>query len=206
MNMKDKFVAIGYVFILLFSIVFEWLKYDIRIFAKGGLSLGAEMILGFIIFMVYIFYGLMIVFAVILPVVKRKTCKLGNFVPITLTTIALILHFIFLPSQLYTSANYNVLSTQRQQTVSMVLNGEIGFYHGDTSQYLATYRLTSQKAKLYVDDSDGVTKIIFYAHCGIRTDNVIVYVSDGAELKENWKYTDIRMLDENWYSAKIIKS
>ena len=202
--MRAKLIALGYVFILLFSIVFEWLKYDIAIIAKGRLSLGAEIIFGHIIYMVYIFYGLIVIFAAILPVIKMKTLKLWHFAPITMTIIALIFHFVFLPSQLYTSANYSVLSAQRQETVSMLLDGEIIPYHGDASRYIATYRLTSQKAKIYVDDSGGVKKIIFYTHCGIYSDNVIVYVPDGSELKEKWNFTDIKMFDDNWYSAKII--
>jgi hypothetical protein len=194
-------------------LIFDFLKFDLINKVEGSYSFGLGIVIGFLLWIPYILYGVLAIWTVCYAFKKSEVKRWKAFIPMTLMIITIVL-FVFLPySKTYIELNYSFNKERFQKTVQLMNNGVMQRYQIGTNKYIAPYRVTSYSGVLYTDVNDGVTKIMFYAFSGLKKDVVIVYCSDDSGIDQRdfsgsiydamWNYSNTKKIDVNWYSAII---
>lgn len=210
---KRNFMTIIYVIFSLLFCAFDLLKYDVMIRINGGSSFGASIVVGYLLWIPYILYGVLAIWSFVYAFKWIKSKNWRALLPAIVSIITIFFLFVFPYTDAYLDLNYSLNKEQLQETVQMVKSGKIHKYQIDEYEYMAPYRLTSYSGVLYLDQNSGVTKIMFYAFRRFQKDVVIVYSSDDSSIDETdffnvlgfarWNYSNIQKIETNWYSATV---
>ncbi len=211
MQNEKIFHKIIFILVSILLLLFDWIKG--RLILLTANSLGAELVVGLLAYIPYVLYCTFIIWSVIYMLKRIKLKKLGAFVPLIIVSITLLILFFIPYSKTYLNFDYETNKVYREKTIEMVASKVIQQYQSGEDEYIAPYRLTSYTGKIYVQDVDGVTKVLFYSYKGFTKSRIIVYSSDDSGIIENdfnfgvpqnkLDLGDIKRLDKNWYSATI---
>ncbi|MEA4831616.1 hypothetical protein SDC9_127036 [bioreactor metagenome] len=174
-------------------------------------SFGAGIIVGFLLYIPYILYGILAIRTVFYLFKKFKEKRLVAFAPAGIILVTTLLYALFPYTNLYLNMYYSLNKGMLQKTVQLMNEGKV--YPIDNNEYIVPYKSTSYTGVLYTEVNDGITKIMFYAFKGVKKDIVIVYSSDDSSINKKdfnniiyggtWNFSNIKKIDTNWYSATI---
>lgn len=185
-------------------LLFDFFKFDMIIRAKGY-SFGLTIIVGFLAYLPYLIYVIWTIWLVVYIFKKGEIQKVTTFMPLAIMVVTILLLTVVPYSDTYTSLNYSLNKQNFGKIIEMVKNGEIQQYRTNMTEYVVPYRFTSYIGKMYTCVNDDVIKVMFYAYRGFRGNVVLIYSSDGSEIKNRdfgKNFKNIKRIDDNWYSAK----
>ena len=192
---------------IVFSILLLWfnlLRFDIAI--KASNSFGLLIIAGLMSFIPYIIYGGWILWLLCTVIKRRQNGVKYGVIALIIITMTIMLLTVIPYTGAFININYSFNKDNFTKTIEMINNSEGELPRKNTNEYIVPYRLTSYTGLLYTYENDDVTKIMFYVFSGFRGGVVLVYSSDGSELKNTdfqRRFENIEKVDENWYSAYI---
>lgn len=192
---------------IVFSILLLWfnlLRFDIAI--KASNSFGLLIIAGLMSFIPYIIYGGWILWLLCTVIKGRHNGVKYGVIALIIITMTIMLLTVIPYTGAFININYSFNKDNFTKTIEMINNSEVELPRKNTNEYIVPYRLTSYTGLLYTYENDDVTKIMFYVFSGFRGGVVLVYSSDGSELKNTdfqRRFENIEKVDENWYSAYI---
>jgi hypothetical protein len=190
-------------------LLFDFFKFDIYN-RTDTYSFGAGLFSGFIILAIYGMYYSLAIGTLFYIILRIKVNKRKAFIPSVIMIVTILL-LTFVPySKGYVNIFYSINKDDFQKIVQMYNKGELDDFQSNVNEYIVPYRLTSYTGKMYVQNTEGVSKIQFYASGGFRK-LVIIYSSDDSginqedfyNLRIKMDYRNIRRIDKNWYSAVI---
>ncbi len=194
-------------------VLFDFFKFDWIIKIKVSQSFGAEILLGFILYIPYIIFACLTGWSIIYIFKKIKSKKWKSILPTAVMAFTILLLIVFPYTKTYINMFYKLNQEQLQKTIQMVNSEEIHSYAIDENEYRAPFRLTSYSGVMHKDSHNGVTKVKFYAFKGIKKDNdvIIVYSSDDSSIDSDdfsddlvkWNLSNIKKICPNWYSATV---
>lgn len=209
MIFKKYFVPIFFILASILLLLFDRTKYYLVLLT--GNRLGFKLAIGLLLNIMYVLYCGLVIWAVIYVLKRIKEKRLGAFVPLIIVTIILLIFFFIPYSKVYLNFDYEINKTNRSKTIEMFANKEIIKNYPDQEEYIAPYMFTSYTGKIYIQDVDGVTKVMFYSYLGFTKRRIIVYTSDDSGIDEydfnfgisekKLNLSDVKKLDKNWYSA-----
>lgn len=201
---KKKNILITCIICSILLLLFDFFKFDMIIRAKGY-SFGLTIIVGLLAYLPYLLYVIWTSWLVVYIFKKGEIQKVRTFMPLAVMVVTILLLTVVPYSDTYANLNYSLNKQNFEKTIDMVNNGEIQQYQTNMTEYVVPYRFTSYIGKLYTCVNDDVTKVMFYAYRGFRGSVVLIYSSDGSEIKNRdfeKSFNSIKRIDDNWYSAK----
>lgn len=193
--------------------MFDFFKFDLIIKVKGSYSFGAEIVLGYILYIPYVIFACLTAWSTIYMFKKIKSKKWKAILPTAVMLFTILLLIVFPYTNMYINMFYKLNQEQLQKTIQMVYNGEIHSYAIDENEYRVPFRLTSYSGVMQKDIHNGVTKVEFNAFKGIKKDNdvIIVYASDDSGITSDdftddlitWNLSNIKKICPKWYSATV---
>jgi hypothetical protein len=201
---NSKRILISSVVASIFLFVFNMLRFDIAMIANR--SFGLLIIVGLISFIPYILYTGWAIWLIISAIKNRKNNIKDKLISIIVISLTVILLTIIPYTDTYINMNYTVNKNKLNETVDMIVDGDIELARTNNNEYIAPYRLTSYTGQLYTYDKDDITKVMFYVFSGYRGGVVLVYSTDDSELMSSdfqRRFENIQKVDENWYSAYV---
>lgn len=157
-------------------------------------------------FIPYIIYGGWILWLLCTVIKGRQNGVKYGVIALIIITMTIMLLTVIPYTGAFININYSFNKDNFTKTIEMINNSEVELPRKNTNEYIVPYRLTSYTGLLYTYENDDVTKIMFYVFSGFRGGVVLVYSSDGSELKNTdfqRRFENIEKVDENWYSAYI---
>ena len=191
-------------------ILFDFYKFDLLIHVEGKYNFVAGLGISWLALFIYGLYGILVIWSYVYIFTQFKSINWKALIPAAVTSITVILLLVFPYTEAYVNLDYSINKDNFQKTVQMANHME-NYLIGE-GEYIVPYRLTSYSGVL--NKADGtITKMMFYAYSGFGKCVVIIYTADDSGINSEefseifnigkWKYSNIRKLDTNWYSATV---
>lgn len=201
-NRRLAFINSIFIVVSIFAIIIDWLKFEISertygFFNNFAILLNAIILLG------------MLIWSIIYLVKNISKIKWKALLPSIIIIFTIVLNVYMPLTEPFIKLNFLINSDSREKIVKMFEKNQMSNYQTGMDKYMVplVYRLSTHNGRVYTQKSDdGVTKILFYVHCGINS-SAIVYVSNDSGINEGdfgFKYHSKRFLKKNWYSAIIL--
>ena len=206
MKIKGLIDYIILLFIAVLFIIFDWYKFDLAIKTN-------RFVIGNLTWIVYIIYGIIVVWTLIYAILNVKKIKWRAITPAMICLLTILYICVYPLTGIYKNIDYASNYKKRIQIVEMYENHQLTNYQISQDEYMVPYRSASHTGTMLIQETDGVVKIMFYVRQGFKTSAVLVYASDdngihGTDFNFglplfSQRFSDVKKIDVNWYSATI---